>query len=607
VLTNVVAVSATGTAATVTTNAQPNITSVGTLTSLTVTGNISGGNISSTNLTGSLTTASQANITTVGTLGSLSVTGNINGGNITTVGTASIGGFTISGNSIVAQGPTLTLDPNGAGGNDGLVVVAGNLQVTGNVTYINSNTVTINDLFINVANNAATASAANGGGLGVGPVGAEYATLTYNSTSNIWNMSNGVSVHGIVQSASNITGGNILTGGQVSAAGNVYGVSYLGTNASLSGNVSGGNLITGGLITATGNITGGNVLYGSGQVSGTGSIYATAFVGSLTGTATNAVSATSATTATTAATVTSNAQANITSVGTLTGLAVTGLLSATGNVYSNSLGVGTAASGTTGEIRATNNITAYYSSDIKFKENVQEVTNALEIAEAIGSKTFDWTDEYIAEHGGEDGYFIQKSDFGVVAQDVQRVFPMAVRTRPDGTLAVDYEKLSTVAFGAVKQLKESLNDGNLASLLVNGDVTVAKTTYAYNADLAEMYCADQAYESGTVVEFGGTEEITQTTESHSTAIAGIISTAPSYLMNSTLTCECATEVALLGRVPCRVVGSIRKGDRLVASTTPGVATVLNMNLYQPGCIIGKALEDYNSPEVGVIEVAVGKI
>ena len=126
---------------------------------------------------------------------------------------------------------------------------------------------------------------------------------------------------------------------------------------------------------------------------------------------------------------------------------------ATGSsVQFGSFGVGTAASGTTGEIRATNNVTAYYSSDIKFKENVRDIPNALETVESIGGKLFDWNDEYIKEHGGEDGYFIQKEDFGVIAQDVQKVFPVAVRTRPDGSLAVDYEKLSALAFAAVAEL-----------------------------------------------------------------------------------------------------------------------------------------------------------
>lgn len=122
------------------------------------------------------------------------------------------------------------------------------------------------------------------------------------------------------------------------------------------------------------------------------------------------------------------------------------------NVQFGSLGIGTTASGTAGEIRATNDVTAFFSSDITLKENIQEIPNALEIVTAIGSKMFDWKDEYIQSRGGEDGYFIQKSDFGVVAQDVLAVFPQAVRTRSNGTLAVDYEKLATLSFGAIKQL-----------------------------------------------------------------------------------------------------------------------------------------------------------
>jgi hypothetical protein len=123
------------------------------------------------------------------------------------------------------------------------------------------------------------------------------------------------------------------------------------------------------------------------------------------------------------------------------------------DVQVDSLGVATAASGTSGEIRATNNVTAFYSSDRKFKENIKPIEDALNKVTAIGGKTFDWTDAYIAEHGGEDGYFVNKSDFGVIAQDVQTVFPQAVRTRDDGSLAVDYEKLSALAFAAISELK----------------------------------------------------------------------------------------------------------------------------------------------------------
>jgi len=120
------------------------------------------------------------------------------------------------------------------------------------------------------------------------------------------------------------------------------------------------------------------------------------------------------------------------------------------------LGVGTTTYGTTGEIRATNNITAFFASDQRFKTNIHPIVDALGIVAAVGGKTFDWTDEYLQSHGGEDTYFMQKSDFGIIAQDIQKVFPQAVRTRPDGTLAVDYEKLVAVAFQAIVELNDQI-------------------------------------------------------------------------------------------------------------------------------------------------------
>jgi hypothetical protein len=77
-------------------------------------------------------------------------------------------------------------------------------------------------------------------------------------------------------------------------------------------------------------------------------------------------------------------------------------------------------------------------------------------------------------------------------------------------------------------------------------------------------------------------------------------------MNSGLKGEHVLAVALTGRVPCWVTGVVNKGDRLVTSKINGVATVLNNQLYEPGCIIGKALENYNSDTVGIIEIAVGR-
>lgn len=132
------------------------------------------------------------------------------------------------------------------------------------------------------------------------------------------------------------------------------------------------------------------------------------------------------------------------------------------SVQFGSFGVGTAASGTTGEIRATNNVTAYYSSDRALKENIRDIPDALIKVCAIGGKLFDWTDDYIQKRGGADGYFVQKADFGVIAQDVAAQFPVAVRKREDGTLAVDYEKMCALAFAAIAELcaeVESLKKG----------------------------------------------------------------------------------------------------------------------------------------------------
>lgn len=147
-----------------------------------------------------------------------------------------------------------------------------------------------------------------------------------------------------------------------------------------------------------------------------------------------------------------------------------------------------------------------------------------------------------------------------------------------------------------------LTTGNISA---SGNITGANINSS-NADLAEMYISDNSYAPGTVVEFGGQFEITISKQSHSTKVAGIVSTNPSYLMNASQTGESVLPVALTGRVPCLVVGTIVKGDRLVASDLAGVAEPLDMTKYQPACIIGKALENYNSDQPGTIEIAVGR-
>jgi hypothetical protein len=123
-----------------------------------------------------------------------------------------------------------------------------------------------------------------------------------------------------------------------------------------------------------------------------------------------------------------------------------------------SLGVGTAASGTTGEIRATNNITGYYTSDRSLKENIRNIESALAKVKSINGVTFDWRQDYIDQRGGEDGYFVRKADTGVIAQEVEAVLPEVVGTREDGTKAVAYEKLAGLLIEAIKELDVKVED-----------------------------------------------------------------------------------------------------------------------------------------------------
>jgi hypothetical protein len=130
----------------------------------------------------------------------------------------------------------------------------------------------------------------------------------------------------------------------------------------------------------------------------------------------------------------------------------------------------------------------------------------------------------------------------------------------------------------------------------------AKATSAQYADLAEIYEADSEYEVGTVVIFGGDKEITVSSMGADPRVAGVISGAPAYLMNSKAT---GLAVALQGKVPCKVVGQISKGDMLVThSQHPGVARKgTNPSM---GTVIGKALEEYNSTEIGTINIVAGR-
>ena len=130
------------------------------------------------------------------------------------------------------------------------------------------------------------------------------------------------------------------------------------------------------------------------------------------------------------------------------------------------------------------------------------------------------------------------------------------------------------------------------------------STTALYADVAERFSADAAYEPGTVVELGGSKEITRSTTELSDSVFGVISTRAAYLMNSGAGSDSThPPVAMTGRVPVQCTGVIRKGDRLVSagngfarSATSGEATAFNT--------IGRALVDKLDSGVGTVEAIV---
>lgn len=124
-----------------------------------------------------------------------------------------------------------------------------------------------------------------------------------------------------------------------------------------------------------------------------------------------------------------------------------------------------------------------------------------------------------------------------------------------------------------------------------------------HADVAENYLADRTYPPGTVLMFGGTAEVTMA-DADTTRVAGITSTNPAHLMNGGLQGANVTAIALVGRVPCQVIGPVAKGDLMVSA---GWGYAKTNNSASVGQVIGKAVEDFPSQAKAVIEVVVGRV
>ena len=121
-------------------------------------------------------------------------------------------------------------------------------------------------------------------------------------------------------------------------------------------------------------------------------------------------------------------------------------------------GLGAGVAGAAGEVRAAGEITAFSSSDIALKENINPIENALNKVMSLGGYNYDWKDSYVEKRGGIDGYFVRKSDVGILAHEIEKVVPEAHAVRKDGTGAVRYEKIVPLLIEAIKDLNKEIKE-----------------------------------------------------------------------------------------------------------------------------------------------------
>ena len=417
------------------------------------------------------------------------------------------------------------------------------------------------------------------------------------STSQVYsaNTSAGLVLNGLVFAAkvdNNTTafdgGGNIIVKAGANLTTPNIGAAT-GTSLSVSGNISGGNLNSNGVLTVTSTGTLGNL-----EVSGTGNIAGKTIIGNVLLNSANTANAALA-------------------VG-----ATTSVLIAVGNTLQRP------STGVTGMIRfnTTTDSLEYYDNDSWTSAGT---TFSIVVADSfVGNGT---ANTFTLSQTGTTAATIVSINGIVQIPTTSYSVTGNVLTfteAPEVSDVIDARLLTTTTTVTALVSGSAIIEGNGANAFVltgnflNGNANgagnigapggyfntiFATATSAQYADLAEMYEADQIIEPGTVVCFGGAKEVTMCATDGCRRIAGVISTNPSYIMNAGLAGDHVVAVALTGRVPTRVTGTIRKGDMLVA-TADGRARAEADPVT--GSIIGKALADFDGAD-GVIEVVVGRL
>lgn len=432
----------------------------------------------------------------------------------------------------------------------------------------------------------------------------------------------GANISGYGNVTGNITGGNILTTGAVSATGNITAANFVGNvippaggAVSTTGNITGGNILTSGLISATGNITGnyinGNGFFLSGIITSVANIN-------------NGTSNVNIASANANITASVNGTPNVVII-TSTGANIAGYANVTGNVsaafyYGNGAtlsGISAAASATKVE-NGTSNIQFTGSGgsatvNIGGTSNVVVIdTNAIYANVANVQSIAKGGSNGVGNIGSPGGYF-QTSYISTLNATTGNITGNVTGGNvltgglisATGNITGGNLTVSTGNVGAGNINNNNSNGvGNIGSASTYFNRLFATATTALYADVAERFAADEVLEAGTVVELGGTAEITRSLTELSENVFGVISTRAAYLMNGGAgEDDTHPPVAMTGRVPVKVTGVVHKGDRLVSAgagiaraAQPGEATSFN--------VIGRSLVDKLTPESGTIEAIV---
>jgi len=361
----------------------------------------------------------------------------------------------------------------------------------------------------------------------------------------------------------------------------------LGAVVSVTANVTGGNILTGGLISATGTVTGGNIIIGV-----TGSYFDTS--GVLIG-GTNA----GGTTVPNATTIAGNpvrisgtnynsvADSGTIAQATQSWMGKFNIASAQAPVTYTNLSTLFVTIPTVGtNVTATNSWAVYANGSIG--------------TTAAMSATANVTGGNILTGGlvSSTGTITGSSHLGAVVSVTANV--TASNVIINGTAAAGSAVL--IVSGNI-QVTGTNATANIGSVTTYFNTIHGKSTTAQYADLAELYIADAVYLPGTVLDFGGANEVTLSSVASSARVAGVVSTDPAYLMNGMIQADTAVALALMGRAPASVTGTVRKGDMMVSAGN-GVAQACATPAM--GTVIGKSLEDFDG-DAGMIEIVIGRL